>query len=499
MHRRSCARGRAHPGTPNFQQGAAAEKLFKRMPLHRLGDVKRRWTFFIQLSFAFGVLGPATGAENELWSVGVARVDITPSYPVRLAGYAVRTNESRGVAQRIFAKALAFGRQGETPAVLLAVDNCGVPGSVRDELTMRLERGKKVAPERVAVCSTHTHSAPWLEGYLANLFAPPIATEEREHLHRYTREVVDALERVAVDALENRRPATLSLGKGTAGFAANRRTKGGPVDHQVRCLFIKGEDGVVRAVVANYACHCTTLTGEYNQICGDWAGFAQAALERQYPKAVAMVTLGCGGDANPSPRPGFELAERYGEEIAAAVRGAETGAVCRALSGALVCRAKEVALPYTNLPTRAEWERLAVQTNHIGLQARTNLARLERGERLPTELPYTIQTWTFGNGLAMVFLPGEVVVDYSLRLQREFEPTRLWINAYANDVPCYIPSERVLREGGYEGAGAMVYYDKPAPFAPGLENRIIGAVHELLPLAFARKAAIGNGGDDGKR
>jgi hypothetical protein len=86
----------------------------------------------------------------------------------------------------------------------------------------------------------------------------------------------------------------------------------------------------------------------------------------------------------------------------------------------------------------------------------------------------------------MVFLAGEVVVDYSLRLKREFDSSRLWINAYANDVPCYIPSERILKEGGYEGGGAMVFYDKPTRFAPGLEDKIVDAVHELLPKQFAK-------------
>ena len=84
----------------------------------------------------------------------------------------------------------------------------------------------------------------------------------------------------------------------------------------------------------------------------------------------------------------------------------------------------------------------------------------------------------------MVFLPGEVVVDYSLRLKKEFDAARLWVNAYANDVPCYIPSERILREGGYEGGGAMVYYDQPAPFASGIEERIVQAVREQLPESF---------------
>jgi hypothetical protein len=84
----------------------------------------------------------------------------------------------------------------------------------------------------------------------------------------------------------------------------------------------------------------------------------------------------------------------------------------------------------------------------------------------------------------MVFLAGEVVVDYSLRLKREFDASRLWINAYANDVPCYIPSERILKEGGYESVFSMVYYDKPAKLAPGVENQIISVVHDLLPRQF---------------
>ena len=64
---------------------------------------------------------------------------------------------------------------------------------------------------------------------------------------------------------------------------------------------------------------------------------------------------------------------------------------------------------------------------------------------------------------------------------------RLWVHAYSNDDPCYIPSERILQEGGYEGGGAMVYYDRPTKFAPGLENKIVSTVHELLPREFVSK------------
>ncbi len=421
---------------------------------------------------------------SELRPVGVARVDITPDYPVRLAGYAVRKSESNGVAQHLFAKALAIGSDKEKPAVLITVDNCGVPSNVRDEVVRRLVKARHLRAERIAICSTHTHSAPWLRGYLRNLFTLSLPPTEATHLDRYTRELIDALETVALKALDDRQPATLSHGLGHAGFAANRRTRNGPVDHDLPVLSVSGSDGHLRAVLVSYACHCTTLTGEFNQLCGDWAGYAAEDIEREHPGAVALVALGCGGDANPDPRPGFELAKKHGAEIAGAVNAVLAGSV-QPVEGKLVCRAKQIALAFDKVPTRPEWEARAKDTNYTGAHARLQLARLHRGEKLLTKLPYLVQTWTFGKDLAVVFLPGEVVVDYSLRLKREFDPSRLWVNAYANDVPCYIPSERVLKEGGYEGGGAMIYYDLPTRFAPGLENQIDETVHRLAPRAFA--------------
>jgi len=441
-----------------------------------------RWRpyFMVGLCLALGACSVPNPkhASHEWRQVGVARVDITPDYPVRLAGYAARTNESQGVTQRIWAKALVIGSDQEKPAVLLTADICGVPGRLRDALAARLQK-RGIEPSRLALCCTHTHSAPLVAGYLSNLFGAPLKPEEQAHVDRYTREFAEALEKAVVLALANRAPARLSWAQGSAQFAANRRNKGGPVDHDLPALFVTGKDGKLRAVLAGYACHCTTLTGESNQVCGDWAGYAQETLEAAFPGAVAMISIGCGGDANPSPRPGLDLARAHGREIATNVVALQQGPT-RPILGALECRAQRVELPLDKLPSRAEWEEKAKLPAHAGYQARMNLARLDRGERLPDSLPYQIQAWSFDRDLTLVFLAGEVVVDYSTRLKHEMTGTPVWITAYANDVPCYIPSERVLREGGYEGGAAMVYYDLPARFAPGLENIIVNGVSSLL-------------------
>lgn len=439
-----------------------------------------------RLYFTAGICLLFTGcvfAAPTRYSVGVARMDVTPSYPVRLAGYAVRSTECTNVFQRIWAKAIVLGKDRERPKVLITVDNCGVPINVRNSVVAELRRLKKIDPSNVTICSTHTHSAPMLQGYLTNLFIGPLPPDQDARLKRYTDELTHSLIQVTLAALDDRKPGTMTFGKGTAGFAANRRIAGGPVDHDVPVLFIHGVDGSLRAVLASYACHCTTLTGEFNEICGDWAGFAQQQVELDHPSAVCLIAVGCGADSNPNPRPGKDLAAQHGKEVAAAIAQlARTKG--RPITGKLECRTRDIRLPYDTLPTREKWEALTKESPYVAQHARINLDRLNRGEKLPTDLPYMVQTWNFGKSLAMVFLPGEVTVDYSLRLKREFDASRIWVNAYANDVPCYIPSERVLKEGGYEGGLAMIYYDRPTKFAPGVEDLIVGAVHKLVPKSF---------------
>ncbi len=453
----------------------------------------RRWFLVLAACACFlaARVDTCADASDSSRTIGLARVDITPSYPVRLSGYAARTTEYTGVVSHIYVRALAFGGQGEEPAVVLSVENCGVPGHLRNEVAQRLQKKAGLKPERFAVCSTHTHSAPWLSGYLSNLFGGPLPADQQQRVERYTKEMADAMEKAALEALADLRPGKLTHGWTKADFAANRRTPGGPVDHAVPVLFITGADGNVRGVWATYACHCTTMTSIFNVVCGDWAGFAMSELETKYPGAVALVSIGCGADSNPNPRPGEDLARGHGHGLATNVLSAWKGER-RPVSGKLVCRTKEVALPYDKLPTREEWQQLAADTNaaskFTASHARMQLARLDAGQALPTSLPYLLQTWTLGKDLAFVFLPGEVVVDYSLRLKRELDTQRLWVNAYANDVPCYIPSERILKEGGYEGGLAMIYYDRPARFAPGIEDLIVRGVRDLLPAEFTAKA-----------
>ncbi len=391
--------------------------------------------------------------------------------------------ESKGVQQKIWAKALAVGSDERRAVVLVSVDNLGVPAAITEELAARLKRRAGLTRERLAIGSSHTHSAPCLTNVAPNIFGKPIPADQQMRIDHYTHTLIDQLEQVCLDALKNRQPCRLAWAQGTAGFAANRRTRGGPVDHSLPVIKATGLDGTLRAVVVNYACHCTTLDPNDNTVSGDWAGYAQEAIEADHPGCIALTLIGCGADANPSRRLAAGTAAAHGRSIADEIKRLLRGPWTE-LTAPPETALERFNLPFDTLPTREQLERLVKAGGPPGYNAAVQLARLDRGEPLQSELPYSTQAWRFGDQLVMVFLPGEVVVDYVLRLKKEFDPARLWVTAYANDVPCYIPSERILEEGGYEGGGAMVYYARPTRLKPGVEKLIIDGVHRAIGPGF---------------
>jgi hypothetical protein len=420
---------------------------------------------------------------------GVGRVDITPSGPIWMVGYASRKKASEGVDQALNAKALVL-QQGQTaPFILITADLIGFPRAVAEEVAGRIEKEYQVPRANVLLAASHTHTGPLLAGNLIGM--ADLAGKERGVVEAYTRSLPDKILTAVAAALKSRAPARLAFGRGRATFAVNRRVfrpggvnfgvnPDGPVDHEVLTLRVEGTAGDTRAVVFGYACHCTTLGGDYYRIGGDWAGYAQAYLERTYPGATALFVTGCGADANPEPRGKLAFAREHGLEMAGAVSQALRGART-AVNGPLRATFERVDLPLGPLPSREEYQKRAESKDpFVQRHARHFLRMLERGEKLPTSYPCPVQVWQFGNDLTLVALGGEVVVDYAARLKRELKGTNLWVAAYANDVFAYVPSVRILLEGGYEADYNLVYYGLPTRFSNRVEDVLIQKVHQLI-------------------
>jgi neutral ceramidase len=437
---------------------------------------------------AFALMSGAGRAAEPSYKAGTASRVITPAQSLWMAGYASRTKPAEGKEHDLLVKALALEDADGGRLVLLTSDLIGLPRSLSEFVAAEVLRQAKLPRARLMLTCSHTHCGPVLDDSLTDMYDLPAG--QREKIAAYTADLKKKMIEVIVAALADLKPAKLSIGAGMARFAMNRREvtdKGvingrnpdGPVDHSVPVLRIEAPDGKLRAVVFGYACHNTTM--QYLRWCGDYAGFAQQYIEEKHPGALALFWIGCGGDANPLPRGKIELCQKYGRELADAVEGVLKGDPTP-LKGAFSARYQTISLPLGALPTR---EKLTADMLSKQYPVRTRATRLlkeleAKGKIADTYPHYPVQVWRLGDAVLWIALGGEVVIDYNLRLKNELVgDAKIWITGYANDVMAYVPSARVLKEGGYEADSSMIYYGFPTSWAPAIEDQIVAKVKGL--------------------
>ena len=409
---------------------------------------------------------------------GIGRMAITPdTQPIRLAGYAIRTTPATGVIHDLWAKALMLEDGDGTRAVLITTDLLGLTREIIATVSARLAAKHGLSRERICFNASHTHSAPivWPSLPACYDFTP----EEMMHVVAQTREMTERIIAAVDQAAADLKPASLSFGRGTAGFAINRRKRAtAPVDHEVPVLRIAAPDGTTRAVLFNYACHGTTLTGENLLVNGDYAGFAMLELERAFPGATALYVQGCAGDQNPDPRGTVEHARQHGRELADAVQSVLAKPM-KPVNGPLRTAFLETRLVFKPVHLEIFRQELTGDNPYRRRRARLMLEAFNQGNPV-VDIPYPVQALRLGRDFAILFLSGEVVVDYALRAKRDHPGTDLLVAGCSSEVQCYIPTARVLDEGGYEPDDSMIYYGQPGPFVPDVEATVCDAIAVAL-------------------
>jgi hypothetical protein len=454
------------------------------------------------LLLACGVVAAARAdrpARQAPWRAGTARVKITPERPVVLLGYGDRTGPYEAVAADIYAKALALedlaGRQG----VLVTADLVGFQAAVvTDEVCRQIAARTGLARSQLLFNASHTHTGPLVSlqpHAQANAVAhATLSGADREATVAYTLRLREQLVQLVCDALQNLQPARLAWGKGEVPFPMNRRlpqdgrivmadNPAGPVDREVPVLRVEAADGSALAVLFGCACHNTTLTGRDNVIAGDYAGFAQELLESSGTAQTALFLSGCGADANPAPRGSLELARQHGATLAHEVQRVAGGTLTE-LPGDLVTRLESVELPLQTL-TREQIELRTTWPSAEAVMARQMLRVLDQGGTLPTHYCAPLAVWQLGRKLTLVGLPAEPAAEYVARLREAVGDTTLWVAGFNNDCFGYLPTARIVREGGHEAIGVTLWIwgqsleNQVGFFTDGVEEIVAGAVKRL--------------------
>ena len=451
------------------------------------------------LALGLGLLVPARAfaAESSTPEVGIAVRDITPELPIRLAGYAARNRPADKVDTPLVVQALALKNTSGERFVFVALDNCEVSHAFVQPVVQQLADQYQLGRGAVAIVSSHSHSTPVLEETLADMAQP--TPDEAERIASYSRLLRSKLVEVVSAALAGWQPATFEYGLGRATFAMNRRVyqgdkvvfgdnPDGPVDYDVPVLRVKGTNGAVRAILFGYACHGTSVrTGDdWYVVSGEYMAYARQQLEALQPGAVAMYLTGMGADSDPAPRGRLLDAKRHGAELAGAVVGVLDRPM-RPVRGAFKLAYDEVELPLADAPGREQLEKDARSTDvSMKQRAEAYLKLLNAGQPLPKSVRLPVAVLRLGDDLTFALMAGEVVVDYSRHFKRVLANDHPWVIGYAYEVPCYIPSARLVKEGGYETESSLIYYGFYGPFRGEIEALLEGRLEALASAVRAR-------------
>lgn len=447
-------------------------------------------------SWAVGLGAAALRADEPSagWKAGAARVDTTPSAPVWMSGYASRNSPSQGVEHPLYAKALALTDARGNTVVLVTGDIISFSRAFTSRVADRVKTEHGLPRENLAFFASHCHSGPTPADSIDRMKRDGAVPDKAENNVAYTRELENKIVALVGEALGKREPATLSYAIGRAHFALNRREKtdrgirlgknpAGPTDESVPIVHVRSSAGKPLAVVFGYACHNTTHRPNMMRIDPDYAGYAQDQVEADNPGAVALFVTGCAGDADPHPFGTLEMAKDHGRELGEAVKFAlDRPMMSTKLSGGLRSAFTERTIRFAGPTDRSAYEaRLNDPQTNRKRHAQRMLELIDQGKKIQTEYPYAVQAIALGDQLTLVALSGEVVVDYAIRLQKELGGAGkdLWVAAYANDVVGYIPSVRVLKEGGYEGLEAFYASSFPTPLADDIESIVIQGAHHV--------------------
>lgn len=446
-------------------------------------------------SFVFIILA-ATMCHAQGWKAGTARICITPDLPMPMAGFALRgSKHAEGTLTDLWAKALVLEDSNGNQAVLVTLDLLGIDRVLSDAVCQQIQKEQGWERRQIVICASHNHSGPVCKEVLSPAQKLRISEENQLLIQNYVTSLKPRIVQVVRDAVKQLEPAELSSGSGHSKVAVNRRENKpskvlelraegklkGPSDYDVPVLLIR-QQGKPTAILFGYACHNTVLSSM--QWSGDYSGFAQLNLEEMYPNCEALFWAGCGGDQDPMPRGTVERAQEYGKDLALAVQKVIDGPMTP-VTPTLATSYELIDLPFGKVPTTEELEKTAKSSNaQAASHAKGLLLQIQNGQPLKQTYPYPVAVWKLGTEVSFIFMGGETVVDYAIRLKEELKEDsphqQIWCAGYSNEVMGYIPSKRVLLEGGYEGGEAAIYSGLPAVWDVSVEETIVNAVRRLM-------------------
>ena len=443
---------------------------------------RRRLLSSLPAAFALGS-SRVRGAAGKL-RAGAATSNITPPLGISLDGPISQNGPALHVHDELHARCLALD-DGQTRIAIAIVDSTMIGRDIFDEAKALAAKATGIAPERVLLAATHTHSTPRLgvrDGELEQWYREFLPKRIADGLIRAVNNLTPALigwgsEQVP-DYVFNRRwfvkPESIPPNPfGEAGERVRMNPPAGspdlirpagPVDPELFVVSVRFHDGRPLALLANYGLHYVG-GGRRGSISADYFGmFADkvselVGAERQDPPFVAAMSNGTSGDVNGidfrktrEPLPPYQSMRSVADDLAGRAAWIAKHAEYRddlSISSTFSELSLGVRRPTAE---RLKWAKdlwsgaQGKQTlDRPEVYARETLALAEQPERV--KIP--MQAFRIGE-LAFSGIPCEVFAETGLAIKKRSPFESTFTIELANAYHGYLPTAQQHAWGGYE-------------------------------------------------
>ncbi len=424
---------------------------------------------------------------------GWAKREITPSEPVYMAGYGFRTHRSTGVYMPLRVGAVSL-RSESGEICLVTLDLASLQAEDAEIFRARAAAETGIAPEALVLLPSHTHSGPLLHENWSTFQVSQIGPPEQ----RLREEFAHAIAQSVGEARQSAAPARVELALGASDIGINRRgpegrrmpNPDGVTDPTLSALILT-QEGREEApcVVFAYGCHPTTRGGYL--LGPDFPGPARLYLEEKHPGLVSFFVQGFEGDVRPASfdqnnrwlthENFIDAVAHFGRKLGEDVDRIIQQAPRIQLTGPVRARRAVMELPMDLEHMEAHLLKAEASDKpfHPKWAAQIRQA-LKSGRPLDRAVPLHLHAFTLGQTFGFLGIGGEVCSGYAHGFRDRLSGKHLVFSALANEnTASYIPTEQILREGGYEAEIFMVT-GRPGPYQPGLEARIYDTGAQLL-------------------
>lgn len=404
-----------------------------------------------------------------------ARESITPDFPVKMAGYESRKGFNTGVHDTLYTKCVVFedeiGR-----GMLMTLDLCMVDNVFVSQIKGHINEKYGFEEDRIIIHTIHTHAGPMTYCFNDRLvYGPDKDTEEYLEFSK-----VRIM--VCVDnAMKYYFKGELEFGIGETYIGSSRRHKDkegvkiGPdpeteIDRTLTVVRVKDDNEAVRLIMFSCPCHPVVLYPDNTKLSGDYPAAACRELEKRYPEALVIFLQGTGAEINPailiggdSYRSTFYSDVLFtGKILANDVNNVLKGKMTKTDSR-IKASLKSIDLPLDDYMTDYFLQLTREENVKKALYGRRMLEILDSG-LYKQGCPFNISRLDLSDDFRIIGLEGEIISVIGSLIKLEFKKGTTLVLGYTNGSVSYIPTKKILAEGGYEAVCAYTKSGLPGPF-----------------------------------